>query len=187
MRPSIYFFAAIFLLKTGLTVPVYTDTTYPVITVTDTAEYYKVTINDLEGDSLFDIAYAWGTKPHVYAYVSVASDDTANWVFSHAESLRWEYIRQKVVERWDKATYNKHPLEFTFLKNPLIMDQDKETILNTDIGYLRMYSFKKIKDENVISLKTPYIYIYASMEGTILMMWDKVQMEMETRIFLQYI
>jgi hypothetical protein len=52
-------------------VPVYTDTTYPIISVVDTAEYYKVTISDVENDSLDSISYAWGAKPNIYTAVCV--------------------------------------------------------------------------------------------------------------------
>ena len=138
-------------------VPVYTDTTFPKITVTDTAEFYKVTIEDLEGDSLFDLAYAWGTKPNVYAYVSVASDDTANWEFSHAESVRWQYIQQKTVERWDQATYNKHPLNLSFFENPFVLKHNKGQI--TDELDLMIWSQLKFEAEYSESLETPYIYI----------------------------
>ena len=160
-------------------VPVYTDTTYPKISVTDIAEYYKVTINDLEGDSLFDIGYAWGVKPHVYAYVAVASDDTTNWVFSHAESLRWEYIQQRTIQRWDQATYNKHSLHFTFLKYPLIIDHSKQEILNTDYGQLRLWSLNKFESQYAESLVTPYIY--ASMGVIISTIQVRVPQTMETR------
>lgn len=141
-------------------VPVYTDTTYPKISVTDTAEYYKVTINDLEGDSLFDIGYSWGVKPHVYASVAVANDDTANWQFSVRESLRWEYIQKKTVQRWDKATYNKHPMDFMFLKYPLIIDHSKQELLNTNYGRYVIWCINKFQVNYSGSIVTPYIYIY---------------------------
>jgi hypothetical protein len=162
---AVCFFLGIWILGFGIlsvyAVPVYTDTTYPVITVTDTAEYYKVTINDLEGDSLFDIAYAWGTRPNVYTAVSVAYDDTANWQFSHAESLRWEYIQQKVVERWDQATYRKHPLNFTFLEYPMLLNQSKYEIENAagKIASMHMFYFNKIEELYTDSIKNPYLYV----------------------------
>jgi hypothetical protein len=135
------------------------DTTYPKISVIDTAEYYKVTISAPDSDSLFNIAYVWGVKPHVYAYVAVANDDTANWQFSARESLRWEYIQKNAVQRWDKATYNKHPMDFVFMKNPLIISHTKQEVLNT-FGILRVWSLSQFMAVYQETLVTPYIYIY---------------------------